>query len=495
MLTLLIERRIREWADIAGLLPSSQNGFRTGYRTHNNSFVLRTAIEWARAHHCSLYVAFVDLTNAFPSVDQPTLWLKLAQCGIQGPLIDWLRMLYDRMQYMVRHEGEWSQPFQAHAGILTGDPASPILWDLYFADVVIRDHDADVILNGRRISHLEQADDVALFSTSPGAVQRKLDDLFSWCGVNFMVMHRTKTCGMVFGPIPRPLPTLYVDSTALRWVPEYPYIGVIFSSTTPDIFRTHLHTCARRARQLAYGCYSVEGYIGALPAWVARTLYTARVDPHLTLACEVIPDVVRSELAPLEDVQHMYLRRLLGLNSRSCLAPLFTETGLLPLRYRRAQLTLQYLSYVLSAPHTIAFDALQESHALLSAGHSSWLSDLWHALHNLPVHVPLNIEGRITKEAVEAAMQQIQLAVDSHLSSTIAYSPRLHLLRDRVELNRNGKKVPGVMAFRQYLRILPADLAQGIARLLAGDHPFAIEQGPPARYARTEGAAALSLLS
>ncbi|GBE82387.1 Ribonuclease H1 [Sparassis crispa] len=99
LLTLLIDRRLRAWSDAGGIIPPSQNGFRANHRTNNNAFILRTAIETARSKGQTLYVAFVDLTNAFPSVDHATLWVKLQQLGASGPLLDWLRMLLIKSQY------------------------------------------------------------------------------------------------------------------------------------------------------------------------------------------------------------------------------------------------------------------------------------------------------------------------------------------------------------------------------------------------------------
>ncbi|KAF9022405.1 hypothetical protein BDZ89DRAFT_1196069, partial [Hymenopellis radicata] len=88
VLTLLIEKRIRSWAEARKFFPDSQNGFRAGLRTHNNSFVLRAAIDRARADGKTLFVAFVDLKNAFPATDIPTLWMKLYTAGVAGPLFD-----------------------------------------------------------------------------------------------------------------------------------------------------------------------------------------------------------------------------------------------------------------------------------------------------------------------------------------------------------------------------------------------------------------------
>ncbi|THG93155.1 hypothetical protein EW026_g8005 [Hermanssonia centrifuga] len=169
-LTLLIDRRAHEWADVNDKLPPSQNGFCARFRTNNNAFILRAAIEKATANGDTLYAAFVDLSNAFPSVDQPTLWRKLKDWGVSGPLIDWLRMLYARMTYVVNFDGEF-------AGILIEDPASPILWNLYLADFRLPPDSSDIMLGGEAISHLEQADDIVLFSTTAEGLQQKLDQL------------------------------------------------------------------------------------------------------------------------------------------------------------------------------------------------------------------------------------------------------------------------------------------------------------------------------
>ncbi|KAJ7728245.1 hypothetical protein B0H16DRAFT_1331072, partial [Mycena metata] len=87
-LTILIHWRVFEWAEARGIIPPGQNGFRPGYRTNNNPFILRCLKEWARAHNYTLYVACVDFTNAFPSTDQPTLWLKLFRLGMGGKIFD-----------------------------------------------------------------------------------------------------------------------------------------------------------------------------------------------------------------------------------------------------------------------------------------------------------------------------------------------------------------------------------------------------------------------
>ncbi|PBK81728.1 hypothetical protein ARMGADRAFT_857919, partial [Armillaria gallica] len=83
-----IHMRTTKWAEENNLIPDYQNGFRSGYRTNNNPLILRCAIESAKAQRKPLYVAVVDATNAFPSTDRATLWLKLQRLGMGGPIFD-----------------------------------------------------------------------------------------------------------------------------------------------------------------------------------------------------------------------------------------------------------------------------------------------------------------------------------------------------------------------------------------------------------------------
>ncbi|KAF9031550.1 hypothetical protein BDZ89DRAFT_906009, partial [Hymenopellis radicata] len=87
-LTLLIHKRIADWSSQNNLIPDYQNGFRPGYRTNNNPFILRCAKDWAKAHRRPLYTAVVDASNAFPWTNRETLWLKLQSMGMGGPLFD-----------------------------------------------------------------------------------------------------------------------------------------------------------------------------------------------------------------------------------------------------------------------------------------------------------------------------------------------------------------------------------------------------------------------
>jgi hypothetical protein len=124
----------------------------------------------------------------------------------------------------------------------------------------------------------------------------------------------------------------------------------------------------------------------------------ARIDPILTHGCEIMPDIDQAAFRQLELASHAYLRRLLGLNPRSMVCVLYTETGIIPLPYRRAELTLRYLIYLVNLPdrHYVK-SALFDSLDLAQSHRSGWAMDLirswekYHAGSFVLLHVPSRI--------------------------------------------------------------------------------------------------------
>ncbi|KAJ8489933.1 hypothetical protein ONZ51_g2645 [Trametes cubensis] len=478
-LTLLIDRRLRQWAESTGRLPPTQSGFRSGHRTYNNAFILRVAIEKARSLRRTLYVVYLDLSNAFPSVDQASLWAKLARWGASGPILDWLRMLYSSLEYLVRFGGESTECFRALMGILIGDPASPILWIIYISDFALRPHPDDVVLGGQRIAHLELADDIALLCLSATGMQQKLHEVEDYCARSFLLVNVPKTLASAHGPLPDVLPTLTLNNAPLQYVPTATYVGTTFTSTSGDIFRAHYDAKEDAARRTATAVYSLESYVGPLPPRLALHLYHTHVDPHLTAGCEVVLDSRPSAVLGLEAVQKTFLRRALHLSSWSPLTPLFTESGVWPLRYRRLELALRYLRYVLRDGPQLTQAAMEESWQLVVQHSSpSWWSDLHHAAAALPAPLAIPVLTRPSVDAVDGWIRQLPQLVLHDLGSSLLASRRLTVLKSRLQWDgRDGRRLllRHVCSTRQYLSLPRQRQRSAIIRLLGSEHALAVE--------------------
>jgi hypothetical protein len=90
----LVNKRVTDWAEGAGLRAAGQAGFRKDHRTADQIFVLRTLIESARARGAPLFNCFVDFKKAYDLVDRRLLWDKLARRGMPTALLDAVKALH-----------------------------------------------------------------------------------------------------------------------------------------------------------------------------------------------------------------------------------------------------------------------------------------------------------------------------------------------------------------------------------------------------------------
>ncbi|KZV91964.1 hypothetical protein EXIGLDRAFT_769464 [Exidia glandulosa HHB12029] len=278
-----------------------------------------------------------------------------------------------------REGKEESELFAADMGILIGDPASPIMWLIYFADVHIPDCAGDI------------ADDIVIFATSPAALQAKLESLYRWCSRALLRINGLKSWWMPLGTVPNIVPTFYlagaVEMSAI-------YVGVKLTCSDRNMLALHHQQKADTAFTMSSILSTIldRQCLQVLP-WAMRRIYTNVIEPHLLHACDVIPDTTKTAITSLERVQHTFLRRILRVGSSCSVVALFTETGLAPLRYRRADLLVRYLGYLLQRPEgSFARAAVDDSLALADDGYPGWYSDVQKALKVLPVPVAM---GRV----------------------------------------------------------------------------------------------------
>ena len=233
---------------------------------------------------------------------------------------------------------------------------------------------------------------------------------------------------------------------------------------------------ASKARSVANATFAVEDLIGCVPPHDARILYMARVDPHLVFAAEVVLDVDRSLLDEFAQIQQKYLRRMLGLSERSMIIPLFTKTGVWPIKYCCLMIAITYLQYLLALPAShYACAAFEESVAMDLRKVPCWLSDLRIVLMRLPTN-PVMLPGDVSSMTVDdcqAIMGQIKDSCVAYCRAWVEESLRTLLLRERMVREENAV----VISMRKYLVDVPVPKYRiAMARLMASEHPLAVER-------------------
>ncbi|KAJ7023006.1 hypothetical protein C8F04DRAFT_970604 [Mycena alexandri] len=240
--------------------------------------------------------------------------------------------------------------FQSLLGILTGDPGSPHLWHLFMADFVIHWHPDDICLNGTPTNQLAHADNILTTSTGSSGFQCHLNNSQRWSDDNGCETSVPKCIYQIHGPRQKPSENrvFRLNGEMISRVEKACYLSVWIQTGMKFIWREQYQVKAKKARRAANVIRGLNRFVGNLTAWDAHTLYMARVDPYLIAGGEICLDVHAKSLKLLEDVQCMFLRRMLGVRTRSMCAVLFSDTGIWPIKYRRVYLALKYLCYLLA---------------------------------------------------------------------------------------------------------------------------------------------------
>lgn len=228
------------------LLRNNQNGFRAGRTTISQILALRRIIEEISNCNKDAAFVFVDFSKAFDSIDRTQMFEILGLYGIPEPMIEAIRVLYtNTSSTIVTSDGE-TDPFDILAGILQGDTLAPFLF-IVVLDYILR-MSLDQIntkgfqLHPRKSSrhpavHLTDADfadDIALISNSLENAQSLLNSLESAANCVGLYLNESKTEYISFSQTDDPLTIKTINSTILKRVDDYKYLGSYISSSAKD---------------------------------------------------------------------------------------------------------------------------------------------------------------------------------------------------------------------------------------------------------------------
>ena len=111
------------------VLPDSQCGIRRGRSTIDMIFVARQLQDKCREQHQDLYLAFVDLTKAFDTVNRDLLWNILRKFGCPQTLIAILQQFHAGMCAQVVMAGSQSSSFPVEVGVKQACVLAPIIFN------------------------------------------------------------------------------------------------------------------------------------------------------------------------------------------------------------------------------------------------------------------------------------------------------------------------------------------------------------------------------
>ena len=358
LLAIILNRRLQQHVEDRGILPDTQNGFRSGRSTVDNVAILTQAI-----HQCigkrksKLFALFVDFKTAFDLVNRRLLIDILRRQGIPDYLIESIKRMYNDTSYII--EGE---KFRSHRGLKQGCPLSPLLFALYIADLdrtLERNQLGGVLVGRRKIFCLAFADDLIIMAYSAAELKDMIRALQRFANKRQLLINAGKSKVMTFNKGSR--------SSGIDWkiggqvydeVDQFLYLGVVFQRNG-EFTRHHDYTYSKANRR-ATEVWSLAERLFPFSYATRMQMYNSLVIPVILYAAEVTG---YGDCEDYERIQRRYTKWTLGLPKGTRNAVVEREAGLPTITSLRLMRAVNYESRVCRRSSPLTREALTETRA------------------------------------------------------------------------------------------------------------------------------------
>ena len=242
LFTSIINERLQNFSEKYEKITKCQTGFRRGFSTIDNIFVLNTLINLLQNSRKKLFCAFIDLKRAFDSVWRSGLWYKLNMFKINGKCFQLIRNMYENVKSCIMLNGVKSDFFDCNIGVRQGENLSPFLFCVFLNDLETFLSDSGTV-NGVECTTQINADTaflylklfVLLYADDTVILAESADDLKSalriyklYCNTWKLTINASKSNVLIFSKGRMPNYEFILNGTQLEVVSQYKYLGILF---------------------------------------------------------------------------------------------------------------------------------------------------------------------------------------------------------------------------------------------------------------------------
>ena len=291
----------------SGLLSNVQFGFCKGRSCVTQLLV--TINEWMKSLDGNVPVdaIYLDFSKAFDTVPHERLIQKLRSYGIGGNLLSWVQdFLRDRTQY-VTVNGHSSSTAAVTSGVPQGSVLGPVLFIYY-----INDMPAEKIANLLKIFADDTKASTPITSIDDSVVlQSCVHDLTDWT-IKWLLKFNGPKCGVMHLGSNNPCNQYFIkDGSSLQELEvstSEKDLGVHVDSLLN--FDEHITTKVKKAKSM---CGLLVHTITYKSRDIMIPLYKALVRPIIEYANPVWSPYSREHIDLIEDIQHYFTKRIIGL--------------------------------------------------------------------------------------------------------------------------------------------------------------------------------------
>ena len=363
----MIKQRIEFWIINHNLLPENQYGYKKGFGTMDAISQIVIDIQNCFTDNEYLYSLFLDIQGAYDSVDLKILEQKLVNhfkipINISRSIVN----LYSKRSVFIRNDkNERIGPRYVFTGLPQGSVLSPILFNLYTADIHT--------LTSFKI--VQYADDFCIYTQNKN-YDRGITDIATafqktsdWSRNNGFEISPEKSSLVVFSRHNTPNTNFVVlNDTQVAFRKEVKYLGVILDKKLS--WKNHIDNLTTRCEKGLNFLRSVTKTWWGCDITTALVFYKSYIRSILDYGSILYGFATKTNLIKVDRIQYKALRICLGAMRSTPTEALLVEALEPPLTLRREVLCTKFL-----AKHRFFNTSLYNS--ILKLGISDLVNKYW----------------------------------------------------------------------------------------------------------------------
>lgn len=372
----ILNKRLSGWASENNKIDEVQSGFRAGYSTIDNVFVLFSIVQkYLLKRSGKLYVCFVDFRKAFDCVNRAILWNTLRKAGVGGKMLRILQSMYKSVRSCVRCPDSITDFFECPIGVRQGCVLSPTLFSFLINELAVEVsekgiHGVQLTPDVIQILILLFADDVALTSFSAWGLQKQINILKNFADNFGMSVNLSKTKVIVFrkGGFLAEREQWKYGNERIEVVNSYKYLGLHF--TTKLSLTKAIGELAVKAKVRTMQILRCLFRLGDVPSSIFFKIFDAQILPVLMYGAEVWGFQAYGDI---EKVHLFACKRLLRVGQQTPNRLVYGDLGRHPLFINSAIRVVKYWLRLIAMPQDrLPRKAYLMSCALCDSGKKSW---------------------------------------------------------------------------------------------------------------------------
>lgn len=256
----ILLNKMISYIDVNSIIPEAQYGYRKGIGISDLHIDLQKVIFEAQKENSvkAIDMIFLDLSDAFDTVPHERLFEKLKCYKFSDIFIDILKECFRDRKQIVKYNNVFSNEINVRSGVLQGGVISPILFNIYLADIIVN-------IN----SYIFQfADDICLMKIIETqndciVLENDLVNIYNFCIENSLKLNPEKCEHLRISRKNIDNYSYHINNKIVKQVLTHKHIGIIYDSKLT--FNSHIDYVIKKSLKkyntLRIICKRVNGFV------------------------------------------------------------------------------------------------------------------------------------------------------------------------------------------------------------------------------------------